>query len=126
MCRFRHGSTNDDEEEEARERRRRAREERKKMRDLEESGTADVINTNRYMGNLTPEVVSQLSSSLFIRLYGKYSSHFLWIILISLVLMIPSQPQSFHYCGVYLPLHYACIRLESGCWKFDSGSNCEP
>lgn len=66
MCRFRFGSTNDEEEEEARERRRRAREERKKMRDLEESGTADVINTNRYMGSLTckrgtPEVVSQLS-----------------------------------------------------------------
>lgn len=43
------GYTNDDEEEEARERRRRAREERKKMMaDSGESGTADVIDTNRY------------------------------------------------------------------------------
>lgn len=42
------GSANDDDEEEARERRRRAREERKKMRDTEESGTTDVIDTNRY------------------------------------------------------------------------------
>lgn len=42
------GYTNDDDDEEARERRRRAREERKKMRDLEESGTTDVIDTNRY------------------------------------------------------------------------------
>lgn len=42
------GCTNDDDEEEARERRRRAREERKKMRDVEDSGATDVINTNRY------------------------------------------------------------------------------
>lgn len=41
------GCTNDDDEEEARERRRRAREERKKMRDSEDSGATDVINTNR-------------------------------------------------------------------------------
>lgn len=48
MCSFSVGSPNDDDEEEARERRRRAREERKKMRDAEESGTTDVIDTNRY------------------------------------------------------------------------------
>lgn len=42
------GCANDDEDEEARERRRRAREERRKMRELEESGTTDVIDTNRY------------------------------------------------------------------------------
>lgn len=48
MCHFSVGSPNDDDEEEARERRRRAREERKKMRDAEESGTTDVIDTNRY------------------------------------------------------------------------------
>lgn len=43
------GYTNDDDEEEARERRRRAREERKKMKDSDESGTTDVIDTNRFM-----------------------------------------------------------------------------
>lgn len=46
------GCTNDDDEEEARERRRRAREERKRMKDAEESGTTDVINTNRYHSDL--------------------------------------------------------------------------
>lgn len=40
------GCTNDDDEEEARERRRRAREERKKMKEAEEAGNPDVINTN--------------------------------------------------------------------------------
>lgn len=48
VWRLRLGYTNSDDEEEARERRRRAREERKKMRELEESGTTDGINTNRY------------------------------------------------------------------------------
>lgn len=47
MCSFRTGNTNDDDEEEARERRRRAREERKKMKDSEESGLTEVIDTNR-------------------------------------------------------------------------------
>lgn len=47
MC-FSVGCTNDDDEEEAREQRRRAREERKRMKEAEESGTTDVINTNRY------------------------------------------------------------------------------
>lgn len=45
---FSTGYTNDDEEEEAREQRRRAREERKKMRDAEQSGTTELITTNRY------------------------------------------------------------------------------
>jgi len=48
VCCLRVGYTTEDDEEEAREQRRRAREERKKMRDLEESGTTDVNNTNRY------------------------------------------------------------------------------
>lgn len=47
LC-FRGGCTNEDDEEEAREQRRRAREERKKLKDLEEPGADDVINTDRY------------------------------------------------------------------------------
>lgn len=100
MCCFRLGSTNDDEEEEARERRRRLREERKKMRDLEESGTTDVINTNRYIvGRLTckrsniAEVISLPAALIFIQKGGfvEVTAHFLWRILRRLVLMVPSQ-----------------------------------